>query len=125
MWREAKDRNSKDVRDKCFVAGHRVPAGAIKMPSANATRGAERNSIGTKAYGLAPPFNGYGQRRTRVTRLSADLQEGRVSRRPAVPLNALSPSPAVEGGHDGESSPLAQKSEQAECRRATCQAAVR
>src|SRR4030095_4354576 len=83
MWREAKDRKSEDARDKSFVASHRVRAGAIKMPPANATRGAKGNSIGTKAYGLAPPFNGYGQRRTRVTRLSADLQEGRASRRRA------------------------------------------
>lgn len=76
MWREAKDRKGEDARDKGFVASHRAPAGAIKMPPANAMRDAERNSAGTKAYGLAPPFNGYVQRRTRVTRLSADLQEG-------------------------------------------------
>ena len=49
MWREAKDRKSEDARDKSFVASHRALAGAIKMPPANATRGAERNSIGTKA----------------------------------------------------------------------------
>jgi hypothetical protein len=95
------------------------------MPPAKATRGAEKNSAGTKAYGLAPPFNGYGQRRTRVTRLSVDLQEGRLLRRPPVPLNALSRSSAVEGGHDDESSPPTQKNEQAECRRVARQAEIR
>ena len=56
------------------------------MPPANATRGGGRNITGTKAYGLAPPFNRYAQRSTRITRLSADLQEGRFSRGAAVPL---------------------------------------
>lgn len=97
MRREAKDRKGEDARDESFVASHRVPAGAIKMPPPRARRGAEKNSAGTKAYGLAPPFNGYGQRPTRVTRLSVDLQEGRLLRRPPVPLNALSRSSAVEG----------------------------
>jgi hypothetical protein len=105
MWREAKDRKGEDARDKSFVASHRVPAGAIKMPPANAMRGAERNSAGTKAYELAPPFNRCEQHRTRVTRLSADLQEGRASRRPARSAQPASPSSAVAGGDDGESSP--------------------